>query len=237
VWAGVRLGITSLPVACVGEQPPLLAALRPTPSPSTASSDPVTADACLPGLHLSAATPPQRAPWLDGRHQVVGHVLSGMDAVERAGRARVDGAYAPLVPITIKASGDLGAPAGAGPGAGAGAGTSGPGSGSLLTAGGGGGGGGGVGATEEAGPAAPRAAPAAEPERRASAEGAAPAGPAGAAAAAPQAGPGAGLRLPPGSVQGPVLQLGRPGDPAVTRLIYMDLEQGGINLGRIIIGL
>ena len=149
-----------------------------------------------------SALRPQRAPWLDGRHQVFGRVTSGLELLEEISRVPVDEQYRPKLAISISDVGEIGAP-GAPP------------------------------AVAGAAAPPPAAEPAAAPDAGAARADA------GAAPAGDAAGPADGAAAPAdGAAPLALYEAGSPGDaPAVTRIVYLELEQDGEDLGRIVLGL
>jgi cyclophilin family peptidyl-prolyl cis-trans isomerase len=49
----------------------------------------------------------QPTPWLDGKHQVIGRVVEGMELVEAISHIEVDDKDRPVLPITIKDAGEV----------------------------------------------------------------------------------------------------------------------------------
>jgi hypothetical protein len=47
------------------------------------------------------------APWLDGKHQVFGRVLQGMDIIDAISKVQVDEKDHPVLPVTVKGTGEL----------------------------------------------------------------------------------------------------------------------------------
>ena len=47
------------------------------------------------------------APWLDGKHQVFGRVVQGMELVDAVSHIQVDKKDRPLVPVTIRGAGEI----------------------------------------------------------------------------------------------------------------------------------
>jgi hypothetical protein len=123
-------------------------------------------------------------PWLDGKHQVFGKVLEGMDLVEAISHIEVDKSDRPVLPIIIRDVGEIKLNGG----------------GALPTP-------------------AQTVAAAAVPE-------------AAEAAPVPPAAPAVEQKLESGTVAA-----AGAGEPAVTKYIYFDLQQDGVDLGRLLFGL
>jgi cyclophilin family peptidyl-prolyl cis-trans isomerase len=181
-----------LPSAHAGLHPPLF---HPTSPARPARPHPPQKN---PGCQFFITTVP--TPWLDGKHQVFGRVLEGMDLVEAVSHIEVDKNDRPLLPVIIRDIGEI-----------------------RLN---------GADALPAPTPApAQTVAAASVPDTPAAAGAAASASPAAASvpqtsAAAPE------LKQESSSVAAAGSK-----DPAFTKYIYFDLQQDGVDLGRLLFGL
>ncbi len=163
-----------------------------------------------PARHLSPHPPrhkphppPQKktqqpAPSLDGQYQVFGRVLKGMELVDAVSHIEVNEREAPVMPVTVKNTGEILI-------------RQAPGAGEVRAA--------------EAGPAAADAGVVLDADAVAAAL---------EAAGAPEP-----VKALPSSLQvpGEAAAAADAAAPAVTQLVYFDLEQAGTELGRVVFGL